>query len=133
MYFEAQKLIYNALSSNSGLMSLIGNRLYDEPQTNEIYPYVIIGNGVSVNHITHGKDGIDESMYITIFTKPGSLGWYTAKTISSIIRSILHLKKFTISNSLYRNVFVIQENENREHNGDYRNIDLTYKIILEVI
>lgn len=132
MLFEAQKLIYNALSGDSGFMSLISNRLYDQPRDNELYPYVIIGNGTSSNHITHGKDGLDESMYITIFTKPSGLGWYTCKTIANSIRSILHLKKFSI-NSTYKNCIVIQENESREHNGDYRNLDLTYKIIIEEV
>lgn len=132
MTFEAQKLIYNALSGNTGFMSLIGNRLYDQPETNEIYPYVIIGNGLTTNHLTHGKDGINEFINITIFTKPGSLGWYTSKKISESIRSILQLKKFNTS-ATYKNCIVIQDGENREHNGDYRNIDLTYKIIVEEV
>lgn len=132
MLFEAQKLIYNALSGNSGLMNLVSNRLYDQPQDNQIYPYVILGNGTSNNHLTHGKDGINESMYITIFTKPSGLGWYPCKTIANSIRGILHLKKFSI-NSTYKNCIVIQESESREHNGDYRNLDLIYKIIVEEV
>lgn len=132
MTFEAQKLIYDALSGNSTFMNLINNRLYDQPNTNEGYPYVIIGNGISTNHLTHGKDGLNEFINITIFTKPNSLGWYPAKTIAQTIRNVLHLKKFTI-NSTYRNCIVIFDGENREHSGDYRNIDLTYKIIIEEV
>lgn len=132
MLFEAQKIIYDALSANTSFMTLISNRLYDQPDTNEVYPYVIIGNGTSTNHLTHGKDGINEFINITIFTKSGGLGWYPCKTIANAIRGILHLKKFTI-NSTYRNCIVIQESENREHNGDYRNIDLTYKVIIEEV
>jgi hypothetical protein len=132
MLFESQKLIYDALSGNSNVMSLISNRLYDQVPNDEVYPYVIIGNGTSTNHLTHGKDGVNDFMYITIFTKPGGLGWYPSKTIANAIRSVLHLKKFSI-NSTYKNCIVIQENEGREQNGDYRNIDLTYKIIIEEV
>jgi Protein of unknown function (DUF3168) len=132
MLFEAQKLIYNALSGDSTFMNLISNRLYDQPDTNEIYPYVIIGNGTSQNHLTHGKDGIFEFMNITIFTKPDSLGWYPAKNIVKSIRSKLHLKKFSI-NSTYKNCICIQDSENRENTGTYRNIDLVYKIIIEEV
>lgn len=132
MLFEAQKIIYNALSGNSIFMNLINNRLYDQPQTNELYPYVILGNGTSQNHLTHGKDGIFEFMNITIFTKSGDLGWYTCKKITQAIRNVLHLKKFSI-NSTYKNCICIQESENREHNGEYRNMDLTYKIIIEEV
>lgn len=132
MLFEAQKLIYNALSSDTSFMTLISNRLYDQPITNELYPYVVIGNGTSQNHLTHGKDGINEFINITIFTKSGSLGWYTSKTISQAIRNVLHLNKFTI-NSTYKNCIVIFDNENRENAGMYRNIDLTFKIIIEEV
>lgn len=132
MLFESQKLVYNALSNNSTFMNLVSNRLYDEPQTNEVYPYVIIGGGTSVPYLRHGKDGIDESFLITIFTKPGGLGWYPCKKIAQSIRSVLHLKKFSV-NSTYNNVICIEESENREKNGDYRNMDLTYKIIIEEV
>ena len=133
MYFEIQKFIYNALANNTTFMTLIGNRLYDQPNTNEVYPYVILGNGVSSNHLTHGKDGIEESIYITIFTKPSNLGWYPAKNISNCIRSILHLMQFTPDDTKYKNPIVIQDGESREQSGDYRNIDLTYKVILEEV
>lgn len=133
MLFEIQKMIYNALSGNTEFMTLISNRLYDKPETNAIYPYVIIGNGTSVNHLTHGKDGLNESCYITIFTKPDSLGWYPSKTIANAIRKVLHLKKFTPEDTKYRNCIFIEESESREDNGDYRNIDLTYKAIIEEV
>lgn len=132
MNWEVQKIIYNALSSDSTFMNLISNRLYDQPETNQVYPYVIIGNGVSINHLTHGKDGINESINITIFTKPGSLGWYTAKSISTAIRNVLHLQKFD-TDSKYKNPICILENESRENIGDYRNIDLTYKVLIEEV
>lgn len=131
MEFEIQKVVYNALSTNSTLMGLIGNRIYDEPPTNLIYPYIVIGGGGSIPHLRHEYDGTNNLFLITIFTEPGSLGFYPALTIASQIKSSLHLKRLTMLNDKLVNVIAKEESVDRERDGDYRNIDLRYRIIVE--
>jgi hypothetical protein len=131
MQFEIQKVVYNALSTNSTLMGLVGNRIYDEPPENTIYPYVVIGGGGSVPHLRHEYDGTNNLFLITIFTEPGSLAFYPALTIASQIKSSLHLKRLTMLNDKLVNVITKEESIDRERDGNYRNIDLRYRIIVE--
>jgi len=131
MEFEIQKVLYSTLMANSTLLGLIGNRLYDEPLENLTYPYTVIGGGGSVPHLRHQYDGTNNLFLITIFTDPGSLGFYPALTIASQIKSSLHLKKLTMLNDKLVNVITKEDSVDRERDGEYRNIDLRYRVIVE--
>jgi hypothetical protein len=126
MDFEAQKIIYNAIKN-------ISVEVYDEPVPNKTYPYVVIGGGGSTPFQKHGKDGIENNFLITIYTKSSSLGFYPALMIAAEIKSILHMKRFETNNVNYRNVICKQISQDRERDGEYRNIDLRYQILIEEV
>jgi hypothetical protein len=131
MQFECQKSAYTAMMANTTLTNLVSSRIYDEPPDNCVYPYVLIGGGGSIPHLRHEYDGIEDNFLITIFTTPGTLGFYPAEEIASEIRLSLHLKKLTVSDSNLKNIITIENSLDRERAGIYRNIDLRYKMIIE--
>ena len=126
MEFEAQKIVYNAIND-------ISVEVYDEPIPNKPYSYVVIGGGGSTPFQKHGKDGIENNFLITIYTKPGSLGFYPALSIAAEIKSKLHMQRFETDNVNYRNVICKQISQDRERDGEYRNIDLRYQVLIEEI
>lgn len=126
MEFEAQKIIYDAIKN-------ISANVYDEPEVNKTYPYVVIGGGGSTPFMKHDADGIDDNFLITIYTKPGILGFYPALSIAEEIKSKLHMKRFNTDNVNYRNVICKQVSQDRERDGEYRNIDLRYQILIEEV
>lgn len=130
MDFEAQEAVYNVMIANTTLTNLV-NGIYDEPPINLNYPYIVIGGGGHTPFLKHEYDGINNNFLITIFTDPGSLGFYPAECIASEVKSVLHLKKLSISDTNLKNVITILENQDRERDGGYRNIDMRFKIILE--
>jgi hypothetical protein len=131
MEFECQKSVYTAMMANTTLTNLVSSRIYDEPPENLIYPYILIGGGGSIPHLRHEYDGIEDNFLITIFTQPGTLGFYPANEIAGEIKSSLHLKKLNISDSNLKNIITKEESLDRERAGQYRNIDLRYKMIIE--
>lgn len=131
--FEAQKIVYDNLIKNSTLMTLVSNRIYDEPSDNLAYPYIIIGDGGSKPHLRHNGDGLDSYFLITIFTNPEDLGWYPAEEIASQIKSTLHLKTFICFDTSIKNVITKEESLTRKREGPYRNIELNYRVLLESV
>lgn len=131
--FEAQKIIYNALVGNSTLMSLVSNRIYDEPNDNLDYPYVTIGDGGSKPFLRHNGDGLDSYFLITIFTNPGDLGYYPAEEIASEIKSSIHLKQLTCFDANIKNVITKEGSLTRKREGQYRIIELNYRVLLESV
>ena len=123
--WEVQKAIYTALSGDSTFMALVFNRLYDEPDTNEEYPYVIIGNCVENKRNILNGIGYEVYMDIRIYTKPFGLGYYEAKTILNRMNTILNFKKFsmtgfTMVNCQYENSYTDKENELRIISARYK-------------
>lgn len=131
--FEAQKIIYDALTKNSTLMTLVSSRIYDEPSENLDYPYVTIGDGGSKPHLRHNGDGLDSYFLITIFTQPKDLGFYQAENIASEIKYSIHLKQLTCFDTNIRNVITKEESLTRKREGYNRNIELNYRVLLESV
>lgn len=91
--WECQKLIYNTLSEDTTLISLIDG-LYDEPQTNNNYSYIVLGSDLLENtDNTLKRKGFDDTYTISIYTKPCSMGWNPAYTILNEINRLLNGKR----------------------------------------
>lgn len=95
--WEVQKSIYTALSGDSTFMNLISNRLYDEPPTNEQYPYVVIGEMVEIDDNRLNRIGYEVTAILRIYTKPGGLGSYTSKNILEAMNNVLNCKKLSMT------------------------------------
>lgn len=125
--WSVQKGLYTALSSNSTFMAKIGNNLYDEPPTNEQYPYVTIGSMTESNLNRLNKSGFTVTLELRIFTKNGRGGFKLAKEILEITNNVINLQKFTIDN--FTMVQVYYRYSNTERDGDKHILNANYDII----
>jgi hypothetical protein len=129
--WECQKAIYTALSGDSTFMNKIGSRLYDEPPTNESFPYVVLGNMIENKYNRLISKGFEVSARIDIYTKSGRLGYKPAKEILVDMNRVLNLKRFTISG--YNMIQCYFETSDTERDEDKRIISATYNILIQEV
>ena len=125
--WEAQKALYDQLSADSTFMNLIGSRLYDEPPTNNTYPYVVVGDAIEIPDNTLSYKGYDTSVTFTIYTKPAGLGSYTAKQILEEMNRILNMKKFSMDTLTM--IICKFENALTDRDGDIRTMSVRYQVL----
>lgn len=127
--WEVQKAIYTALSTDSTFMTKIGSRLYDEPPTNETFPYVTIGNMFETRNNKLLSKGFEIRARIDIYTKSGRLGYKPAKEIQVDIDRVLNLKRFNLDS--YNMVQCFLESSDTERDEDKRILSSRYVILCE--
>lgn len=125
--WEAQKALYDQLKADSTFMNLIGDRLYDEPNTNETYPFVIVGDTIETSDNTLYYNGYDTSINFTIKTKPAGLGFYPAKQILEEMNRILNMKKFAMDSLTM--IICKFDNMVTDRDGDIRSILVRYQVL----
>jgi hypothetical protein len=125
--WSVQESLYNALTNNTTFMSLINNRLYDEPPTNSKYPYVILGNATEVTDNRHEKIGYELTFTFNIYTKSEGLGYYQGDKIYNAMNDVLNMQKLTVTN--YKMLICKLDNVMWDREGDKRVIDVRYRII----
>lgn len=91
--FELQGVIFNTLNTLSPALAAGGVHA-PAPQNNPL-PYVEVGESDTVTDDIQGRDGLDETLSIHVWTAPGSFS--QAKQIISRIRDALHAKNLTVS------------------------------------
>ena len=125
--WEVQRVLVAQLSADSTFMDLISNRLYDEPPTNEDYPYVVVGDTVETPDNSLTYNGYDTSLSFTIKTKPGGLGFATAKEILNAMNNVLNMKKFDMTG--FTMIICKFDNMITNRDGDIRSIISRYQVI----
>jgi hypothetical protein len=125
--WAVQKSLYTALSSSSTFMTKIGNNLWDEPPTNEQYPYVTIGSMTEANLNRLNKSGFFVTLEMRIFTKNGRGGFKLAKEILEIANDTINLKRFTLDN--FTMVQVYYRYSSTERDEDKHIINANYDIL----
>ncbi len=115
------------LKADSTFMDLISNRIYDEPNTNEQYPYVIVGDTIETTDNSLSYNGYDTSINFTIKTKPAGLGFYTAKQILNAMNDVLNMKKFAMD-GFVMNICKF-DNMVTDRDGDIRSILVRYQVL----
>lgn len=95
--WEVQKALYDALYANTTFMNLISNKIYDDPPTDTDYPYVCISGATEISDNRLNYLGYEVTMTFMIYTKPGGLGFYSAKKILEAMNTVLNVKRFTLS------------------------------------
>lgn len=124
--WEVQESIYNALSANATFMASISNRIYDEPPTNSVYPYVTIGYIAESRDNNLGGLGYEVIATLDIYTKPGRLGYKQAKDILTKMNAVLNMKELAMAT--LKMVKIFYDNGNTERDGDIRIITARYRI-----
>lgn len=129
--WECQRVLYEQLKADSTFMALISSKLYDEPPTNLNYPYVVIGDSVEVpdNDLCH--NGYDTDIMFKIYTKPGGLGFYTAKTILTAMNNVLNMKKFDMVG--FTMIICKFDNSITQRNDDIRSITVRYNVLTDTM
>lgn len=127
--WEVQKALYTALSADSAFMTKIGSRLYDEPPTNETFPYVTIGYMIENKYNRFNNEGYEISARLDIYTKSGRLGYKPAKEILIEMNRILNLKRFNLTG--YNMIQCYYETSDTERDEDKRILSARYTILTQ--
>jgi hypothetical protein len=129
--WEVQKALYDALSADSAFMTKIGSRLYDEPPTNETFPYVTLGYMIENKYNRMNNKGFEITARIDIYTKSGRLGYKPAKEILVEMNRVLNLKSFELNG-----FFMIQcyyETSDTERDEDKRILSVRYTVLCQEV
>ena len=124
--WEVQVATYDALVANSTLMSLISSRIYDEPVTNDVYPYIVVGDVIEINDNRLNNKGFEMDALVRIYTKPGRLGFYESKKILEQVNASLNLVSLPLTNFNMVKCMNIQNSTSKF--DDKRSIDARYQI-----
>lgn len=127
--FTVQKAVYNAMASNSTLMSSISNKLYDYAPTNTDYPYITLGMMSEIPNNRIDKYGYIVDIELSIFTKTGLAGTKQAKEILEKVNDVLNLKILPVSKE--QMVQIYYTGSNVERNEDKTILNAVYKTIIE--
>jgi len=129
--WEVQKALYTALSTDSVFMTKVGNRLYDEPPTNETYPYVTIGQMIESKYNRLDNKGYEINATIVIYTKAGRLGYKPAKEIMVEMNRVLNQKRFTMTG--FNMIQCYFDSADNDRDEDKRIITANYIILTQEV
>lgn len=127
--WEVQKAIYTALSTDTAFMTKVGSRLYDEPPTNETFPYCVIGNMIEIRYNRINNIGFQISARIDVYSKSGRLGYKPAKEILVEIDRVLNHKIFSLTG--YNMIQCFFDSADTERDGDKRIVTANYTILVQ--
>lgn len=127
--WQAQQSLYTALSGDTTFMTKIGSRLYDEPRTDETYPYVTIGNMIELRFNKLSSIGYEITAIFGIYTKTGRSGYKIAKEILEDMNRVLNRKKFNMTS--LKMIQCYYDTSDTERDGDKRIINVRYIILVE--
>jgi hypothetical protein len=96
--WDIQKSLVSVLTSSTSFTDLVGSSIFDEPPTNQNYPYVVITTPTEISDNTLTKIGFESTISFFIYTKPEGLGWYTCYKILDSMNAVLNIKKPTLDN-----------------------------------
>jgi len=125
--WEVQKSLYDVLANDTDFMALVENRLYDEPPTNEVYPYVTIGDCTEIPDNRLIRNGFEVTMTFNIYTKSGGLGFYIGKKIYERMNILLNVKKPSLDTLTM--VICQLDNTFTDREKDKRVISVRYRVI----
>jgi hypothetical protein len=126
--WEVQKSLYTALSADTTFMTKIGSRLFDEPPTDETYPYVILGSNSEIRLNKLSSIGYEVLTNITIYTKAGRLGYKEGKEILQEMNRVLNRKIFAMATLTMIQCYYISSDTDREE--DKRILNARYTILI---
>lgn len=124
--WEIQVALYDALKNDSTFMALIDG-LFDEPPTNQVQNYVVLGDTVESPDDNHCKLGFETYINFVIYTKPAGLGFYTAKKILERMNTLLNTKRFDLTT--LRMLICEYDNSSTFRKDDIRGINVRYKVL----
>lgn len=91
-----QKAIREHLVNDLELSKLVGNRVYDEPPIDVIFPYVRFNTISPKTFDTDTREGAIVEVSLDVYSRQGMGARTEATTIAEMIRSALHRKETTI-------------------------------------
>ena len=127
--WEVQKALVAALKADTDFMSSINNRIYDEPPTNQKYPYVLVGDMTEIPDNRHTFLGFNITSTFTIWTKPGGLGFSQAKEITRKMNTVLNMKIFPLGGS-FSMIICFLEDVTTAREDQYRVIRVIYRVFV---
>ena len=99
--FAVQEAIYNALSSNTGVQSLLGSppQLYDHVPPGAIFPYAVFGPVIANPYDTKTETGFEQIVTLNIWSR--YRGSKEAKDILQAVYDTLHRAPLSVSGQVF--------------------------------
>ena len=120
--WDIQKAIYDAIEHTPYITGV-----FDEPPTNQEYPYIVIGNMTEVSSNRHGSLGYENTIVLSIQTKPGAAGFKPAKEILNEVNSRINMVELSLGN--FTMVKCHMENAESLRDDELRRIEARYRVI----
>ncbi len=92
--WAVQQAVYTILHSDSTLMALVTG-IADEPEQDQIHPYVVIGETTAVPDDILSTTGAQETLTLHVWDKDAPIS--RTKQIMDRMIVLLHAKKFAVS------------------------------------
>lgn len=92
---ETQRAIYNALSNDSPIAALVGNRIYDNVPQKTTFPYITIGESTCNDWSADDFSGMEVDSVIHVWSR--QQGRSETKTIQGAIYNALHRSTLTVT------------------------------------
>lgn len=128
--WEAQKAIVATLTSSTTFTSLVSNSIYDEPPTDQDYPYIVIANPTELSDNNLNRLGYEATITLYVYTRPYGLGWQPAYAIMDSMDEVLNVKKLTFTNGV-SNLFIKKDGVMNEKESDKRILHCRYRFWTE--
>lgn len=130
------------LRADSGVASIVGARIYEEPPDNPASPFVVAGDMREAREITMGSSTTSGTNISTVYlpiiieympnpaASVAKSYYQAARDAAAAIEAALHKATLTLSTSGWASVMCVKESEaERRGDGGLRMIEQTYKII----
>ena len=92
---DLQARIYQILSGDSTIASLVSTRIYDNAPDNAVYPFIQIGDDEFEDWSSHTFDGFSVTFTIHVWTQ--AQGMKTCKQIQTRIHELFHNVRLVIN------------------------------------
>ncbi len=94
--YELQSAVYTKLTNDSAIMAIV-DAVWDEPDTDALYPYITMGDGTVRDKSTKTSTGAEHTFVLDIWSDDA--GRMQVKEIMGLIHNCLHEQNMTVTDN----------------------------------
>jgi len=127
--WEVQQDIYSVLRNDATVKTLVGDpaRVYDHVLQDPTFPYIVIGEAITVDESTFAKFGQEHTVDVDSWSQYRGLS--EVKRIMSAIQGALHEATFTLSGFVHGGTVQIFSQALNDPDGLTRHGVQTFKVV----
>jgi hypothetical protein len=115
---EIQQALYNRLSTDADIITYVADRIYDDVPQKTDYPYIVIGEGDSVDFDSDTFTGSEATLIIHTWSRYS--GRLETKAIQTAIYNALHRYPLILTDGLVIDNFIEYADSALEPDGETR-------------